>query len=217
VPLSAPDTAGAAAAGDDATSAAFIALVAGRTGHFRLESGYHARRWLDLDALFAEPPRIMPFVDALARQLRAHDAAVVCGPLLGGAFLAQLVAHALGVEFCFTEREAPPPGDALFGARYRLPPAFRRRVPGRRVAMVDDVMSAGSALRGTYETLRRFGAEPVAAGALLVLGRAGADHFAGLGVPVEAVARDEFELWRPDACPLCAAGEALEDPGGAGA
>ena len=212
MPLTARDGADA-----DTTSAAFIALVAGRTGHFRLESGHHARRWLDLDALFAEPARIMPFVDALADRLRAHDAAVVCGPLLGGAFLAQLVAHVLGLEFCFTEREAAAEGDTLYGVRYRLPPAFRRRVLGRRVAMVDDVMSAGSALRGTHDELRRFGADPVAAGALLVLGRAGHDHFAALGVPVVAVAQDEFELWRPDACPLCAAGEALEVASGAAA
>jgi orotate phosphoribosyltransferase len=77
--------------------------------------------------------------------------------------------------------------------------------------MVDDVMSAGSALRGTWEELRAHGAVPVAAGALLVLGSAGADFFAGHGVAVEAVARDEYALWHPDACPLCAEGVPLED------
>lgn len=194
-------------------AAAFYTLVGSRTGHFRLESGHHARRWLDLDALFAEPSRIMPFVGALSEALRPHAADVVCGPLLGGAFLAQLVAQALDVEFCFTEREAAPTGGGLYAARYRLPPAFARRVRGRRVAMVDDVMSAGSALRGTHAALAGAGAQPVAAGALLVLGDAGREHFTGLGLPVEAVARDAFELWRPDACPLCAAGEGVEDAG----
>jgi orotate phosphoribosyltransferase len=76
--------------------------------------------------------------------------------------------------------------------------------------MVDDVMSAGSALRATCAELHAHGAEPVVAGALLVLGTVGADFFARHGVPVEAVARDDYALWPPEGCPLCAAGMPLE-------
>lgn len=192
--------------------AEFLALVAGRRGHFRLESGHHGGLWLDLDPLFADPRRIEPFVAALADAVRPHDADAVCGPLLGGAFLAQLVAHALGAAFCFTERVMPAGDEAsLYRARYRLPPAFIARVRGKRIAMVDDVMSAGSALRGTYAELQAHGACPVVAGALLVLGSAGADYFAQHNIPVEAVARDDYELWLPGECPLCAAGMELED------
>lgn len=192
-------------------TAAFLALVEGRRGHFRLESGHHGGLWLDLDALFAEPARIEPFVARLADALRPRSVDAVCGPLLGGAFLAQLVARELGAEFCFTERVTVTGEGGLFGARYRLPPAFAPRVRGRRIAMVDDVMSAGSALRGTYAELRSHGAEPVAAGALLVLGSTGADFFAARGIPVEAAARDDYPLWTPDECPLCAAGVEMED------
>ena len=192
-------------------AAAFLDLVAGRRGHFRLESGHHSRMWLDLDALFASPTEIEPFVTALAATLRPHKVAVVCGPLLGGAFLAQLVGRALGAQFCFTERMPPSPDAALFGVRYRLPPAFAERVRGRRIAMVDDVMSAGSALRGTYAELSAHGALPVVAAALLVLGTTGADFFTMHDVAVEAVAREEFDLWLPNECPLCAAGVPLQD------
>lgn len=71
-------------------------------------------------------------------------------------------------------------------------------------------MSAGSALRGTFAELQSHGATVVAAGALLVLGSAGETYFAERGVPVAAVARDEYPLWTPDACPLCAQGVPLE-------
>jgi orotate phosphoribosyltransferase len=197
---------------DPTGTAAFLALVSGRKGHFRLESGHHGGLWLDLDPLFCDPPRVAPFVEALAEAIRPHAVDAVCGPLLGGAFLAQLVAQALGAGFSFTERVMPSaPGGGLYAARYRLPPALAGRLRGRRVAMVDDVMSAGSALRGTYEELRAHGAVPVVAGALLVLGSAGADFFAGRGVAVEAVARDEYALWPPAECPLCAQGVPLED------
>jgi orotate phosphoribosyltransferase len=135
----------------------------------------------------------------------------VCGPLLGGAFLAQLVAQALGVEFYFTERVAPPDDGGLYRVRYRLPPALACRVRGKRLAIVDDVMSAGSALRGTFAELEAHGGTVVAAGALLVLGTAGEAFFAEQGIPVEAFARDDYPLWLPDSCPLCAAGVPLED------
>ena len=192
-------------------TSAFLDLVAGRRGHFRLESGHHSALWLDLDPLFAEPHRVNPFVAKLTNALRPYQVAAVCGPLLGGAFLAQLVAHALAVEFCFTERIMPSHAEGLYQASYRLPPAFAGRVRGKRLAMVDDVMSAGSALRGTYSELQAHGAVPVVAGALLVLGSTGADYFAQHNVAVEAVCRDDYELWLPSECPLCAAGLPLED------
>jgi len=193
------------------TATTFMKLVGGRRGHFRLESGHHSRLWLDLDALFAEPNRISPFVDALASAIRPHNVSAVCGPLLGGAFLAQLVAQALALEFCFTERVMPAERDGLYRARYVLPSAFVMRLSGKRVAIVDDVMSAGSALRGTYAELMAHSAVPVVAGALLVLGSTGAAFFAEQGVAVEAVARDDYDLWLPAACPLCVAGQPLED------
>ena len=63
-----------------------------RRGHFALESGYHTDLWLTLDALFVDPVAIAPLVAALAGRLRAHAPTAVCGPLLGGAFLAQAIA-----------------------------------------------------------------------------------------------------------------------------
>ena len=191
---------------------AFLRLAQGRRGHFRLESGHHSTLWLDLDALFADPQAIAPFVASLAAQLRDHAIDIVCGPLLGGAFLAQLVAQSLAAEFCFTERSAVK-ADGLFGTRYELPPAHRTRLRGRRVALVDDVMSAGSALRGTHAALQAAGAIPVAAGAILVLGDLGADYFAQQHLPLAAVLREDYELWTPAECPRCMAGEPLEDAG----
>ncbi|MFL5639165.1 MAG: orotate phosphoribosyltransferase [Gemmatimonadaceae bacterium] len=185
-------------------------LVSARRGHFQLESGHHSELWLDLDALFASPRRVEPFVAALADMIRPFAPAVVCGPLVGGAFVAQLVARVLDTDFCFTER-MPREEDGLYQTRYRLPAAFVDRVHGRRVAIVDDVMSAGSALRGSYDDLQTHRALPVAAGALLVLGTVGTEFFRARQLPVVAVARDKFSLWLPGDCPLCREGLPVED------
>jgi orotate phosphoribosyltransferase len=193
----------------DLSAAAFIDLVAGRRGHFAMESGYHSALWLDLDALFASS-RVQPFVSALADELRRHRVSVVCGPMVGGAFLAQRLAPLLDAEFWYTEPVAPAEGQGLFRARYRLPAAFVDRLARPRVAIVDDVMSAGSSLRATYVELSAHGARVVAVGSLLTLGNVGAAYFTDLGLAVESVARADLEMWTPAECPHCAAGVAIE-------
>ena len=189
----------------------FTSLVTPRDGHFRLESGHHSRLWLDLDGLFVEPARVAPLVARLADQLRVFEIDAVCGPLVGGAFLAQLLAADLDASFAFTERVPPPGGEGLYRVLYRLPRALRERLRGMRVAIVDDVISAGSAVRGTHAALTAHGAQVTAIGALLALGPRASDFFAHVGVPVAAVERRPYDLWQPAQCPLCAAGVPLED------
>jgi orotate phosphoribosyltransferase len=193
-------------------SADVLSLASLRHGHFRLESGHHSNLWLDLEGLFVQPAPVRPFVTRLARALRPHKVAGVCGPLVGGAFLAQMLAAALKVEFFFTERVMPGEGEGLYQAQYHLPPAARSRVRDKRFAIVDDAISAGSAVRATYTELQGHGAEPVVIGALLVMGTAASPYFAERGVPIEAVTRVPFDLWMPAECPLCASGQALADP-----
>jgi orotate phosphoribosyltransferase len=191
-----------------------LASLPARRGHFLLESGYHTDLWLTLDALFADPLRVAPLVTALADQLRPQAVSAVCGPLVGGAFLAQAMATALGVGFYYTEPRTGPADAGLFKAEYQLPPGLRRRARGERVAVVDDVISAGSSVRATVAALTAAGSSTAVVAALLVLGNEAVAHFAALGVPVEALARRDFVLWQPSDCPLCREGLPLEDPRG---
>ena len=190
----------------------FLSLVAARRGHFQLESGYHAALWLDLDPLFLQPARLRPFVAELAAGLQGYDLAGVCGPLLGGAFLAQTLASSLGVEFFFTERTTPSEPGGLYRVQYGLPPALRDRALGKRIAIVDDVISAGSAVRGSYTELQAWGAQPVVVGALLLLGSVAQRYFEAERVPLKAAVQMDFDAWVPADCPLCAEQVILEDP-----
>ena len=100
----------------------------------------------------------------------------------------------------------------MFSARYQLPPGIGHRLLGKRVAIVDDVMSAGSSLRATLIAIESHGAIPVVVGALHVLGSHGADFFKERGLRIETTGRTPFDSWRPPECPLCAAGVPLDDP-----
>jgi len=195
-----------------------LSLLAVRSGHFRLESGHHGSLWLDLDPLFVRPGRLRRFVAGLAEQLSKYGVEAVCGPLTGGAFLAQPVAAALDVDFYYTERHAPVERDALYAVTYRMPDSLRERVRsraeppfGKAVAVVDDVINAGSAVRGTLAELRSCGANPVAVGALLVLGSTASALCADQNLPLEAIAHLPNQIWSPADCPLCAAQTPLED------
>ena len=183
-----------------------------RNGHFVLESGYHTDIWITLDALFLEPRRVAPAVQVLAPMLAAHEVTAICGPLLGGAFLAHAVATALGARFYYTELDQRSDNAALFGTRYRLPPALARTAGAERFAVVDDVISAGSSVRATVAAIEAAGGSTVVVGALMVLGAAGRDHFAQAQLPVRALGERDFNLWNPLDCPLCQAGVVLQRP-----
>ena len=189
-----------------------LALTEGRPGHFRMESGYHTGQWMDLEPLFVRPDRIRPIASTLARLLEPSAPNAICGPLVGGAFVAQLVANELACEMYFTDRVSDQPSSGLFLAEYRLPQSLARRVAGKRVAIVDDAISAGSSVRATFTALRGAGAEVVVVGALLLTGDAAPPWFANYGVPVVACARTPLEIWAPEQCPLCGAQVPLEDP-----
>jgi orotate phosphoribosyltransferase len=188
--------------------------VSSRSGHFQLESGHHSGLWFDLDPLFSRPALLEPHVSSLAHALRAYEPEVVCGSLVGGAFLAQRLASLLECEFAFTEPVPSGHGDGLYRVQYRLPEGLRNRVLSKRVAVVDDVISAGSAALGTHTDLTRHGARTVAVGALLVLGTEGTRHFDALGFPIFSLSRLPFDLWAPASCPLCADQVPLQDVAG---
>src|SRR4051812_25142658 len=105
-------------------------LLSARKGHFRLESGYHGALWLDLDPLFVVPSRVRPLVEILAERLQRHNIQAVCGPMLGGAFLAQSIASLLDIEFYYAERFVPTVRDTLYPVEYRIPAGVANTVRG---------------------------------------------------------------------------------------
>ncbi len=187
-----------------------VRMLEGRRGHFQMESGYHADAWYELGRLFQPPGRLRPFVIELARRLAGHEIDAVCGPMVGGAKLAGEVAAELEVAAVVTERHEDPAVMGLFPVRYVVPAGLREAVRGRRVAIVDDAISAGSAVRGSYTDLLACGAQPVVLGALVVFGMAAAKFAADHSLALEGLAQLDFSLWPPDECPLCRSGIPVE-------
>ena len=188
----------------------FLALVDGRRGHFLYESGYHSSLWFDLESLCLRPERLRPFVQELCGEIAEMQPEVICGPLIEGAFVGLLAARELEREFVYTLRRDDGAEGRMFGVRYELPVALRGAVMGKRVVVVNDVISAGSAVRGAMESLRDAGAEVVGVASLVVLGDSFFEFAERERVPVRTLLRMPNEMWEPASCPLCRDGVALE-------
>jgi orotate phosphoribosyltransferase len=187
-----------------------VSTLPGRIGHFRLESGHHSDLWLELEVLCAMPEFVRQRAATLATRLAPHDVEVVCGPLVEGAYVALLVALELGADFVYCNRiEGETGDDGLFPVKYRLPPALRGRVKGRRVAVVNDVVSAGSAVRGALADLQACEANVVAIGTLAVLGNSMPGFAQEKRLAFESLAEFPHNLWSAAECPLCRSGVPL--------
>lgn len=185
-----------------------ISLASPRSGHFDLATGHHGDLWLDLDGLFLYPAVLRPHVEELARLLRAHRVDAVCGPVEGGAFLAQAVAAVLGAAFLPAYRV--PSGDGAVPGGYRLP-----RVPGGmrgwRVAIADDAVNAGTAVRACFALVNERAASVAAVAALISLGAARESWTqASVSVPFYAVETVPARVWPASRCPLCASAVRLD-------
>lgn len=189
-------------------------LLPARKGHFLLESGHHGSLWLDLELLCLQPRRVQPLAAELAKLLSKLDVEVVCSPLVEGAFVGLMVASELGVAFAYSERFARPSPDGLFPAGYRIPGALRNNTQKKRVAIANDVINAGSAVRGTFAALEASGATVVGIGTLLVLGTAAAQFASEKNIVLETLATLPNELWIPSQCPQCSANVPLDDIAG---
>lgn len=169
------------------------------TGHFVFESGYHGDTWLDLDMLLSEPRRLRVLSKQLAGRLERYGADLVCGPLEGGAFVAQWVAAELGVRFAYSRRARS--ADAAAPVSFAVPVGFD--VAGCSAILVDDAINLGSATLATANALAAGGCQVVALGSPIVCLPPGATVGEQLGLPQVWLAEVNSTVWSPNDCPHC--------------
>lgn len=181
-------------------------------GHFALESGYHSDTWLELDELFRRPGMLADAIEKLAMRLGRHRLDGVCGPLVGGGFVALLVAKELELEFFYSTRQARKAEGGLYPFPYRMPDASRPAVNGKTIAIVDDVISAGSATRATLSELLTCDARVPVISALATVGETAAEFAKGEDIALETVVTLPNSHWLVESCPLCQEGVPLTTP-----
>lgn len=184
----------------------FTHLGALLDGHFRLSSGLHSPSYLQCALVLQHPAEAEALGRALAEALRARlggaTPTAVLSPALGGLIIGHEVARALGVRAIFAERSE---GALTLRRGFDLAAADR-------VVIVEDVLTTGGSTRETMEVAHTRGAAVVAAAA--IINRSGSDS--PVDVPFAALAALAPPTYKPEVCPMCAAGDPVVKPGSRG-
>jgi orotate phosphoribosyltransferase len=173
-------------------------------GHFLLSSGLHSERYLQCALVLQNPATAERLCAALAAKAKSDDRIgavdLVIAPALGGVIVAHEVARALGVRALFTERDDRRVMTLRRGFRIE---------PGERALVVEDVVTTGGSTREVMEVVQAHGGTVAGAGSLI-------DRSGGaveLSVPRHALAVLEIPTFKPEECPMCAAGSNAIKPG----
>ena len=168
-------------------------------GHFLLTSGLHSSIYWEKFRVLQYPHYTERLCRLIAEHFQSQAVQMVAGPTTGGVILAYEVARQLGIRSIYAEKQ----GEAR---------VFRRGFtisPGERTLVVDDVLTTGGSLRDVISEVRRSGGEVIGAAVLIDRSQTAAN----LGVPLFGCYRTAAPSYKPEDCPLCAAGEPLQEPG----
>ena len=170
----------------------FITSRALMEGHFKLSSGRHSNQYMQCARVQQYPDLHEELALELARAFADDQVEIVVGPAMGGIITAYEVARQLGISCMFSERED---GRMRFRRGFEMP-------PGKRVLVVEDVITTGGSVREVVELLEEVGAVLVGIG-VLVDRSGGSVQF---GVKQAAALTLGIESWEAHDCPMCKAG-----------
>ncbi len=168
-------------------------------GHFLLTSGLHSPAYWEKFRILQFPSYTEQLCRMIADHFRRQNVQVVAGPTTGGIILAFEVARQLGVRGIFAEKE----GEER---------SFRRGFsidPGERVLIVDDILTTGSSIQEVIAAVNKLDGNIVGIGVLVDRSGQALDF----GYPLFSCHRAATVTYRPEECPLCAAGVPLVKPG----
>ncbi len=186
-------------------------------GHFLLASGNHSARYLQSAKVLEYPETATKLADALANMIREAGVEVdtVCAPALGGVLAGYELARSLGVRSIFVEKKE---------GGMELRRGFEVK-PGEKIIICEDIITTGGSAVKAAEAIEALGAKVVAFASLANRGfckRVGGETEAKpecklpADVPLFSLADFTFEMYAPDACPMCQKGSTAIKPGSKG-
>ncbi len=135
--------------GPDPSLAADVDAACRLTGEFTLRSGQVSTEYFD-KYLFESDPALLARVVAQMEPLLPEDTELLGGLELGGVPIATVLAARTGLPALFVRKEAKTYGTCKL--------AEGPDVAGRRITLVEDVITTGGAVRDATRVLREAGA-----------------------------------------------------------
>ena len=170
-----------------AALAADVDRAARLKGTFTLRSGQVSDEYFDKYRFEADPALLARVASAMLA-LVPGDAEVLAGLELGGVPIATAMSLQSGKSAAFVRKEAKAYGTCLA--------VEGGSVQGRKVVMIEDVISTGGAVRDAYHQLTAAGAEVL--GVVCAIWRAGGEpRIEGLDLPIlPALTQDDLKRSR---------------------
>lgn len=186
-------------------------------GHFKLSSGNHSQFYLQSAKVLEDPKTAKLLADALATEIKASGLEIdtVCAPALGGLIAGFALAQALDVRFIFAERV-----DGVMNIRRGFEVAN-----GEKVLMCEDIITTGGSAMEAAAVVKELGGKIVGVAALANRGFCKRENSnietkpnckLPQDIPFFALEDFTFEMYAPDACPLCKDGSEAIKPGSRG-
>ena len=162
----------------DPTLAADIDAICRLTGEFTLRSGQVSSEYFD-KYLFEAQPALLARVAAQMEALLPADTELLGGLELGGIPIATMVSARTGLPALFVRKKAKEYGTCKL--------AEGPDVAGRRVTLVEDVITTGGAVRDATRALRDAGAVVEVVVCAIDRSPAGQNPLADVGLEVRPV------------------------------
>lgn len=191
-------------------------MVAG--SHVVYTSGKHGRDYFNKDAIYPYTLETSFLCRIMAERFGDEGVEVVAGPAVGGIILQHLVAGHLtkireaDVLSVYAEKEVvlipPMEGDdrdwfAETG-RFIFKRGYDKLIRGKRVLVVEDVLTTGGSVKKVVEAVREAGGEVVGVCALC---NRGGVTYKDVGVPrLCSLVNITMDAWDEADCPLCMRG-----------
>lgn len=170
-------------------------------GHFLLASGLHSPVYWEKFQVLQYPNYTAELCQMIANHFRDQRIEVVAGPTTGGIILAFEVARQLGVRGIFAEKTTT--GERVFRRGFDI-------AAGERVLIVDDILTTGGSVREVLAAVNSKSGRIIGVGVLVDRSEQKIDF----GAPLFSCHRATIITYKPESCPLCAAGTPLVKPGG---
>lgn len=167
--------------------------------HFVGTSGLHFDTYVNKDFLYPHTKETSEVCKILAEKFKDAEIEVVVGPALGGIILSQWTAHHLseiyGKEVLGIYTEKSPDGGQIFTRGYE------NYVKGKRVLLVEDIVTTGGSLLKTAKTVQEAGGKIVSTCAMVNKNKDIEKEISG--VPFVALSNLFIPTYEADVCPLC--------------
>lgn len=181
--------------------------------HVVLASGRHGSNYVNKDAVYPHGEAMQLIAQALADPFLDEGIEAVLGPTIGGVALSQWTSHSIATYW-------KTPVLALYAEKqpdgsFALTRGYDKLVAGRRVLVVEDILTTGGSVKKVIDAARQHSAIIIGVSAICNRGKVTPEMIGD--VPrLESLLNLDFQTWSEEECPLCKSGVPINTSVGKG-